>query len=117
MAAIDGAAVRPDGAHPGDHRVPDLLADHHLGQGSRRDRDCAPVIVPTRFTLDNYRAALATPGVALAFVNSIVVAVASTILTTFLGSLAAYALAKTYLSFAFRQGLLVWILVTRIFRR
>ena len=115
MAAIDGAAVRPDGAHPGDHRVPDLLADHHLGQGSRRDRDAPPVIVPTRFTLDNYRAALAT--VALAFVNSIVVAVASTILTTFLGSLAAYALAKTYLSFAFRQGLLVWILVTRIFRR
>ena len=49
--------------------------------------------------------------------DSIVVAVASTILTTFLGSLAAYALAKTYLSFAFRQGLLVWILVTRIFRR
>ncbi|MCD6059355.1 MAG: transporter permease, partial [Thermomicrobiales bacterium] len=74
-----------------------------------------PVIVPTRFTLDNYRAALATPGVALAFANSIVVAVASTILTTFLGSLAAYALAKTYLSFAFRQGLLVWILVTRIY--
>jgi multiple sugar transport system permease protein len=74
-----------------------------------------PVIVPTRFTLDNYRAALATPGVALAFFNSVMVAFASTILTTFLGSLAAYALAKTYLSFAFRQGLLVWILVTRIF--
>ena len=74
-----------------------------------------PVIVPTRFTLDNYRAALETPGVAQAFMNSIVVAVSSTILTTFLGSLAAYALAKSYLSFAFRQGLLVWILVTRIF--
>jgi multiple sugar transport system permease protein len=74
-----------------------------------------PVIVPTRFTLDNYRAALATPGVTLAFANSIVVAFSSTILTTFFGSLAAYALAKSYLSFAVRQGLLVWILVTRIF--
>ena len=74
-----------------------------------------PVIVPTRFTLDNYRAALATPGVAQAFANSILTATVSTLLTTFLGSLAAYALAKTYLSFAFRQGLLVWILVTRIF--
>jgi multiple sugar transport system permease protein len=74
-----------------------------------------PVIVPTRFTFDNYRAAFATPGVARAFLNSIMVAVGSTILTTFLGSLAAYALAKSYLSFALRQGLLVWILVTRIF--
>ena len=59
--------------------------------------------MPTRFTLDNYRAALKTPGVARAFVNSIVVALASTFLTTFLGSLAAYALAKSYLSFAIRQ--------------
>jgi multiple sugar transport system permease protein len=74
-----------------------------------------PVIVPTRFTLDNYRAALETPGVARAFLNSIVVAFSATILTTFLGSLAAYALAKSYLSFALRQGLLVWILITRIF--
>lgn len=74
-----------------------------------------PVIVPTRFTLDNYRSALATPGVGGAFVNSVVVAVASTALTVFLGSLAAYALAKTYLALAIRRGLLVWILVTRIF--
>lgn len=74
-----------------------------------------PVIVPTRFTLDNYRAALATPGVARAFFNSIVIALVSTALTTFLGSLAAYALAKTYLAAAVRRGLLVWILVTRIF--
>jgi multiple sugar transport system permease protein len=74
-----------------------------------------PVIVPTRFTLDNYRSALATPGVGGAFVNSVVVAVASTALTVFLGSLAAYSLSKTYLSLAIRRGLLVWILVTRIF--
>jgi multiple sugar transport system permease protein len=74
-----------------------------------------PVIVPTRFTLDNYRSALATPGVAMAFGNSLLVAIVSTALTTFLGSLAAYSLSKTYLSFRIRQALLVWILVTRIF--
>ena len=74
-----------------------------------------PVVVPTRFTLDNYRAAFATPGVAKAFANSVLVATVSTLLTTFLGSMAAYALAKTYLSFAVRQGLLIWILITRIF--
>jgi multiple sugar transport system permease protein len=74
-----------------------------------------PVIVPTRFTLDNYTAAFQTPGVARAFANSVVVAVTSTFLTTLLGSMAAYALAKTYLSFAIRRGLMIWILVTRIF--
>lgn len=74
-----------------------------------------PVIVPTRFTLDNYTAAFQTPGVARAFANSVVVALTSTFLTTILGSMAAYALAKTYLSFAVRRGLLIWILVTRIF--
>ncbi len=74
-----------------------------------------PVIVPTRFTLDNYVAALATPGVARAFFNSVLVATVATALTTFLGALAAYALAKTYLSYTIRQALLVWILVTRIF--
>lgn len=74
-----------------------------------------PVIVPTRFTLDNYRSALATPGVAMAFGNSLLVATVSTVLTTFLGALAAYSLSKSYLSFRIRQALLVWILVTRIF--
>lgn len=74
-----------------------------------------PVIVPTRFTLDNYAAALATPGVARAFLNSVLVATVATALTTLIGAMAAYALAKTYLAFAIRQGLLVWILVTRIF--
>lgn len=74
-----------------------------------------PVIVPTRFTLDNYRSAFETPGVARAFINSVVVSLTATVLTTLLGSMAAYALAKTYLSFRVRQGLMIWILVTRIF--
>lgn len=74
-----------------------------------------PVIVPTRFTLENYRSAFSTPGVSRAFFNSIFVSLTSTLLTTFLGALAAYALAKTYLAFAIRRGLMIWILITRIF--
>jgi multiple sugar transport system permease protein len=74
-----------------------------------------PVIVPTRFTFDNYRSAFNTPGVERAFFNSVFISLTSTLLTTFLGALAAYALAKTYLSFAIRRGLMIWILITRIF--
>lgn len=74
-----------------------------------------PVIVPTRFTLDNYRSAFHTPGVSRAFLNSAIVAISSTLLTTLLGSLAAYALAKTYLAYPIRRGIMLWILVTRIF--
>lgn len=74
-----------------------------------------PVLVPTRFTLDNYRSAFATPGVGRAFFNSIFVSLTATALTTMLGSMAAYALAKTYLSYRVRHGLMIWILITRIF--
>jgi multiple sugar transport system permease protein len=74
-----------------------------------------PVVIPTRFTLEAYTSVFETAGVARAFVNSIVVALATTGLTTFFGSLAAYALAKTYLSFALRRTLMLWILITRIF--
>lgn len=74
-----------------------------------------PVIVPTRFTFENYRSAFSTPGVGRAFFNSVFIGLSSTFLTTFLGSLAAYALAKTYLSYALRHGLMIWILITRIF--
>jgi multiple sugar transport system permease protein len=74
-----------------------------------------PVIVPTRFTLDNYVNAFKTAGVPKAFFNSVVIALASTFLTTLLGSMAAYALAKTYLAYAIRRGLMIWILITRIF--
>ncbi len=74
-----------------------------------------PVIFPTRFTLDNYVNAFKTAGVPRAFANSIIVAIASTFFTTILGSMAAYALAKSYLSYTIRRGLMIWILITRIF--
>lgn len=74
-----------------------------------------PVIVPTNFTFDSYDSVLRQPGVPKAFMNSAVIAIATTVLTTFLGSLAAYALAKTYLSAKLRHLIMMWILVTRIF--
>jgi len=74
-----------------------------------------PVLVPTRFSFESYTAVFAMSGVPRAFVNSAVIALVTTILTTFLGSLAAYALAKTYLSYKLRHALMLWILVTRIF--
>jgi len=74
-----------------------------------------PVIIPTRFTLESYEAVFQTAGVPRAFLNSTIIALATTALTTFFGSLAAYALAKTYLSFALRRAIMLWILITRIF--
>lgn len=74
-----------------------------------------PVIIPTRFTLDNYVNAFKTAGVPRAFANSVIVALAATFFTTLLGSMAAYALAKSYLAYAIRRGLMIWILITRIF--
>jgi multiple sugar transport system permease protein len=74
-----------------------------------------PVIIPTRFTFDAYQSVFQTAGVPRAFLNSTVIALTTTALTTFFGSLAAYALAKTYLAFAIRRAIMLWILVTRIF--
>jgi hypothetical protein len=48
-------------------------------------------------------------------VNSVVIAVMSTALTVFIGSLAAYSLSKSYLPYRFRHLLFLWIPITRIF--
>lgn len=74
-----------------------------------------PIILPLRGTLENFRLVLNAPDIGRFFTNSVVVALASTGLAILLGSLAAYALAKTYLSFALRQVTMVWILITRIY--
>lgn len=81
-------------------------------------RDAAtypPVFVPTEITFENYALVFQNEGVPSFFANSLIIALASTVLTTFFGALAAYALSKTYLSFALRRGLMLWILVSRIF--
>jgi multiple sugar transport system permease protein len=73
-----------------------------------------PTYIPSRLVFDNYLAVLKSENVKF-LVNSLVVAVASTVLTTIMGAMAAYALSKTYLSFTIRRLLMLWILVTRIF--
>jgi len=74
-----------------------------------------PIILPLRGTLDNFRLVLAAPDIGRFFANSVGIALTSTGVAILLGSLAAYALAKSYLAFALRQTAMVWILVTRIF--
>lgn len=73
-----------------------------------------PVYVPSWITWENYAAVLKGENLKF-FANSAIIALSSTFLTTIMGAMAAYALAKTYLSFQLRRGLMLWILVTRIF--
>ena len=74
-----------------------------------------PVFFPKRFTLDNYTSVFQTENATKFWINSIITALTTTFLTCLLGSMAAYALAKTYLASTIRQLLILWILVTRIF--
>ena len=73
-----------------------------------------PTYIPSRLVFDNYLAVLKSENVKF-LRNSLIVAVASTFLTTIMGAMAAYALSKTYISFWIRRALMLWILVTRIF--
>jgi multiple sugar transport system permease protein len=73
-----------------------------------------PIYIPTRLTLENYLSVVKSENVRF-FVNSAIIALCSTLLTTIMGAMAAYALAKTYIAFQIRRFLMLWILVTRIF--
>ena len=74
-----------------------------------------PILIPTTITYQNYVDVMKGEGVPRFALNSIVVSLSSTALTVIIGSLAAYALAKTYLPYQVRHLLLLWILITRIF--
>ena len=63
---------------------------------------------PPRFTLDNYQAVLAAQGIAQSFINSITVAIPSTVVPILIAAFAAYALA--WMQFPGR-GLIVAIVV------
>jgi multiple sugar transport system permease protein len=73
-----------------------------------------PTYIPSHLVFDNYIAVLKSENVKF-LRNSLIVALASTFLTTIMGAMAAYALSKTYLAFWLRRLLMLWILVTRIF--
>jgi multiple sugar transport system permease protein len=74
-----------------------------------------PVLFPTIFSVQNYVDVLHSEDIGRFAINSIVISLVSTALTVLMGSMAAYALAKTYLPYQMRHLLLLWILVTRIF--
>lgn len=74
-----------------------------------------PIFVPSRLTFNNYALVFQTENATKFWFNSIFTALATTFLTCVVGSMAAYALAKTYLAQKLRQGLILWILLIRIF--
>lgn len=62
-------------------------------EGSRGDRIFFNAAVPPRFTLDNYRTVLSAEGIGTSFINSLTVAIPSTIIPILVAAFAAYALA------------------------
>ena len=74
-----------------------------------------PVFFTAQLTLGNYRNVLGDEATRHFFVNSVVVALGTTALTLLLGSLAAFALSKSYLRYGLRRALLIWVLLIRIF--
>ncbi len=74
-----------------------------------------PVFIPTKITIQNFLNVFAKQGIGLNLYNSIIVTVFSVIILLMVGSMAAFSLSKSLLSKKFRRGLLIWILVTRVF--
>jgi multiple sugar transport system permease protein len=74
-----------------------------------------PVFLTSEMSLDAYQQLLANPDMRHFFVNSVSVALLSTATAVLVGCLAAYSLSKSHLSYRIRRGLLLWILLTRIF--
>jgi multiple sugar transport system permease protein len=73
-----------------------------------------PIIIPTRFTLENY-VAVFKKGIVIELVNSIIVSISTTFLAVLFGALAAYSLSKTYIGPKIRGAFLIGVLIVRIF--
>jgi multiple sugar transport system permease protein len=76
-----------------------------------------PVFFPAlaQLTLFNYFNVLGDSSVRLFIENSAIVAVSTMFVTVVIGSLAAYALAKTFLNYRLRRSVLLSVLLMRIF--
>jgi len=72
-----------------------------------------PTFFPHDLTLENYMTLFSELGFHHALLNSLMIAVVSTAIAVFIGALAAYSLSR--FRFIGRKGLLIWILLTRIF--
>jgi len=74
-----------------------------------------PVYIPSYLSWENYLGVLNTDGVTKFLANSVIVALVSTLLTIFLGAMAAYALSKSYLSYQIRRSFLQFLPEDHIF--
>jgi multiple sugar transport system permease protein len=74
-----------------------------------------PVFFTPLLSIENYRMLWNDADIRGYFANSLVVALGATGLSLVFGSLAAYVLAKSYLRFALRRAILLWVLLIRIF--
>ncbi|CAN7681985.1 carbohydrate ABC transporter permease [Rhizobium sp. LjRoot254] len=62
-------------------------------EGNRGQRIAFVASIPPRFTLDNYREVLSAQGIGTSFINSLTVAIPSTVIPILVAAFAAYALA------------------------
>ena len=62
-------------------------------EGNRGQRIALVASIPPRFTLDNYREVLTAEGIGASFINSLTVAIPSTVIPILVAAFAAYALA------------------------
>jgi multiple sugar transport system permease protein len=74
-----------------------------------------PIFIPLRVTAENLLNVFVKQGIGLNLFNSVVVTALSVFFLVLIGSMAAYALSKPVLSRRTTKGILIWILVTRIF--
>ena len=74
-----------------------------------------PVFFTSKLTLANYVQVFHDDSLRVFFLNSLTVALGTTLSTVILGSLAAFSLSKSHLSYGLRHGILTWILLIRVF--
>lgn len=74
-----------------------------------------PVFVPHSVTLQHYMDIFQSTHIFPFFANSCIIALSTVGLTLLFGSMAAYAVAKTYLSSQLRNGILVFVIIVRMF--
>jgi len=74
-----------------------------------------PVFFPSQPTLGNYQDVMKIPFIGRYFMNTLIIASASTFLAVTLGSAAAYALARVKFPFHLNAILAIWILITRMY--
>jgi len=74
-----------------------------------------PIFIPHSVTMKSYLSIFQTADIYPFFINSCIIGAASVILAVLLGSMAAYSLAKTYLSYKLRFGIIIFVLICKMF--